>query len=123
MTGGALEKILGRLLIKQARVDGAVVQLAEREQRRQRDAAVAAFEGTVDEKREEECRDFVRKRRVRLSAEHRHLRPLHGVEQAELRFDDAGMGLIAAEFNADGAMQFDQIRNAEIARAAAGVSR
>ena len=45
----------------------------------------------------------------------------HGVEEAELRFDDAGMRLIAAELHADGAMQFDQVGNAEVARA--GVSR
>ena len=123
MSGGAFEESLGRFLIEKARIDGAIVQLTEGEQRRQRDAPVAAFERTVDEEREEERSDFVRKRRIRLSAEHRHLRALHGVEQAKLRFDDAGMRLIAAELDADGAMQFDQIGNAEIARAAAGVSR
>ena len=122
MTGRALEEILGRLLIEQARVDGAVVQLAEREQRRQRHAPVAAFERTVDEEREEESRHFVRERGVRLAAEHGDLRPLHGVEQTELRFNDARMRLIAAEFDADRAMQFDQIRNAEVARTA-GLSR
>jgi len=47
---------------------------------------------------------------------------LHGVEQTELRFDDAGMRLIAAELDADRAMQLNQVRNAEVARAA-NVSR
>jgi hypothetical protein len=46
------------------------------------------------------------------------LRPLHGVEQAELRFDDAGLRLVAAELNADRAMQLDQVRDAEVSRAA-----
>src|SRR3954467_10255882 len=57
MARRAFEQILGRFFIEQARVDGAVVQFAEGEQRRQRDAAVAAFERAVDEKREEERRD------------------------------------------------------------------
>jgi hypothetical protein len=47
---------------------------------------------------------------------------LHSVEQAELRLDDAGMRLIAAELDADRAMDLNQIGNAEVARAAA-VSR
>src|SRR5205085_2637311 len=40
--GGAAEERLRGLLVEHARVDGAVVQLAEREERGQRDAAVAA---------------------------------------------------------------------------------
>jgi hypothetical protein len=44
---------------------------------------------------------------------------LHGVEQAELRLDDAGMRLIAAELDADGAVDLNKIGNAEVARAAA----
>jgi len=43
---------------------------------------------------------------------------LHGVEQTELRLDDARMRLIAAELDADRAMQFDQVGNAQVARAA-----
>ena len=122
MAGGAFEEILGRFFIEQARIDGAVVQFAEREERRQRDAAVAAAERAVDQQCEKERRDFVRKRRVGLAAEHGYLRTLDGVEQSELRIDDAGMRLIAAELHADGAMQFDQILNAEVSRAAS-VSR
>jgi len=39
-----------------------------------------------------------------------------------LRLDHAGLRLIAAELQADRAMQFDEIGNAEVSRAAA-VSR
>src|SRR5436305_5559760 len=118
MCGRAFEKILGCLLVEQARVHRAVVQLTEREQRRQRYAPVAAFEGTVDEEREEERGHFVRERSVRLTAQHRHLRSLDGVEQSELRVDDAGMRLIAAKLDADRAMQFDQVSDAEVSSAA-----
>ena len=117
MAGRALEEILRRLFIEQARIDGAVVQLAEGEERRERDAAVAAAERTVDEKREQKCRNLVGERGVGLAAEHRHLRALDGVEQPELRVDHAGIRLVAAELDADRAVQFDQILNAEVSRA------
>jgi len=121
MTRRAFEEILGRFFIEQAGVDGAVVQFAEREERRQRHATVATAERTVDQQREKKCRDFVGECRVGLAAEHGYLRALDSVEQSELRVDDAGIGLVAAEFHADRAMQFDQVLNAEVSRA--GVSR
>ena len=122
MTGGAFEEILSRFFIEQARVDRLIIELAEGEERRQRDAAVAAAERAVDQQREKESRDFVGEGRVRLAAEHRHLRALHGIQKAELRVDHAGMRLTSAELHADGAMQFHEVLNAEIPRAGA-VSR
>src|SRR5215212_682242 len=41
---GALQKILRGFFVEDARVDGAVVQLAERDQRRERDPPIAAAE-------------------------------------------------------------------------------
>ena len=57
-----------------------------------------------DAGRVEERGHFVGERRVGLAAEHRHLRALDGIEQTELRVDDAGMCLVAAKLDADGAM-------------------
>ena len=114
IAGGALEERLGRLLVENAGVDGAVVQLRKGEERRERDAPVAAAERAVLQKREEKGRDFVAERRIGLAAEGRHLRALHGVEETELRLDDAGMRLVAAELGGDGAMQIDEVLNREI---------
>src|ERR1043165_6147474 len=115
MRGGAAEKRLRVLLSEHARVEGAVVQLAEREERGERDAAVAAAERAVRQQREEERGDFLRKRRIRLAAECRDLRPLHGVDEAELRVDDAGMRLRAAELRGDGAVQLDDVPHRQVA--------
>ena len=117
----ALEQSLSSLLVEDTRVDRAIVQLTEREERRERDAAIAPAERRVRQEREEKRGDFVRKRRIRFASERRHLRALHGVDQTELRFDDAGMRLRSAEFGADRAMQVDevlyrQITNAPVSR-------
>ena len=66
--------------------------------------------------------DRVEERGVGLAAEHGHLRTLHGIDEPELRLDDAGLRLIAAELQADGAVQLDEIGDAEVSRTAA-VSR
>jgi hypothetical protein len=42
------------------------------------------------------------------------LRPLHAVEKAESRIDNARVRLIAAELDADGAMQLDDVLNGQV---------
>jgi hypothetical protein len=74
------------------------------------------------QQREDERGHLVGELRIRLAPEGRDLGTLDRVEQTELRLDDAGLRLIAAELQADCAMQLNQIRDAEVARAAA-VSR
>jgi hypothetical protein len=118
MTRSAFEKRLGRFLIEHARVDRAIVQLAEREQRRERDAAVSSAKRRMRQQCEKKRGDFVGKRRIRFAPKSGDLRPLNGVDQSELRFDDAGMGLRAAELRADRAMKIDEILNRQIANAA-----
>jgi hypothetical protein len=118
IVAGALEQILSRLLVEDARVDGAVVQLAEGDQRRQRHAAVLAAERARLQKSEDEGCDFVGEGGIGLASEGGHLRALHGADETELRLDHAGMRLIAAELRGDGAMQLDDVLDAEIANAA-----
>src|SRR5438309_11516112 len=118
MRRGAPEQRLRRFLVEHARVDAAVVQFTEGEERRERDAAIAAAERTVGEQREDERCHFFGERRVSLPAEGRDLRALHGVDQTELRLDDAGMRGGAAELRADRAMQLNQILDGEISDAA-----
>ena len=117
MIGGALEEVLGGFLVEHARVDGLVVQLAEREHRRECEPAITAAERTVGEKREDERGDFVGERRIRFASERRDLWALNCVEKSELGFDDAGLRLISAELRADGAMEIDEILNGQIADA------
>ena len=62
--------------------------------------------------------DFVGKRRIRFAPKSGDLRPLNRVDQSELRFDDSGMGLRAAELRADRAMKVDEVLNGQIANAA-----
>jgi hypothetical protein len=50
------------------------------------------------------------------------LRTLDGVDETELRFDDARMRLRSAKLGTDGAMEIDEILNRQVASAAA-VSR
>lgn len=114
----AFEERLGRLLIEHARVDRAVVQLAKREERREGDAAVSSAKRRVRQQREEKRRDLVGKRRIRLAAQGRNLRALHGVDQSELRLDHTRMRLGAAELGADRAVQIDEILHGEVANAA-----
>ncbi|HWW61083.1 MAG TPA: hypothetical protein VN181_06940 [Thermoanaerobaculia bacterium] len=71
------------------------------------------------QQREDERRDFVGERWIRFASERRDLRALDGVEETELRVDDAGVRLIAAELEADGFVQVDEILNREITNAAA----
>src|SRR6478736_5400364 len=72
MRSRALEQSLRCLLVEHTRVDCAVVQLAEREQRRERHATIAAAERRVRQQREKKRGDFVRKRRIRLASERRY---------------------------------------------------
>jgi hypothetical protein len=118
ITRCAFEKCLGGFLVEDAAVDRLVVELTEREQRSQRDAPIASAKWTVRQKRKQERGDFVRKRRVRFAAERSNLRTLHSVDETKLRFDDAGMRLVASEFEAHCAMEIDEILNGEIPNAA-----
>src|SRR2546421_10250879 len=70
MTSHAFEKRLGGFLIENASIDAAVVDLAEREERRKSNTPVSAAERTVHEQREKKRRYFVRKRAVRFASEH-----------------------------------------------------
>ena len=118
MRGGALEKRLGGFLVENTGINRAIVQLAKCEQRGERDAAIPSAKGAVGEQREKKCGDLLRERWVSFAAEGRHLRTLDGIDQPELRFDDAGMRLRAAEFDADCAMKIDEILDGEVANAA-----
>ena len=122
MSRRALQESLERFLIEDARVDRLVVQLAECDERCERDAAVAAAERAVHQQRKQKRRDLVGKRRVRLAAEGCDLRTLNGVDETELRLDDAGMCGRSTEFRADRAVNLDQILDGEVARSSA-VSR
>jgi hypothetical protein len=42
------------------------------------------------------------------------LRPLHGIQESESRIDDARVRPIAAELDADGAMQLDDVLNGQV---------
>ena len=114
----AFEKRLGSFLVENARVDRPVVQFHKRKQRSERDAAVSSAKRTVSQQGEKKGRHFVGKRRIRFATQGRDLRPLHGVDQSELRLDHSRMRLRSAELDADRAMQLDQILNREIANAA-----
>ena len=113
----ALHERLGRPLIEHARVDRAVVQFAEGEDRCQCHAAISSAKRPRLQQCEYECRDFVGERGIGFTAERRDLRPLHRVEKSELRIDDAGMRLRATEFRADRAVQFDDVLHRQIANA------
>jgi len=69
MTGGAFDDRLGGLLVENAGVDGAIVELREGEDRRQSHAAIAALERTRLKKRKDECGDLIGKLGVCLTAE------------------------------------------------------
>jgi len=118
MRGGALDQVRGRLLIDHSEVDVAVVDLAEREERGERDAAIAAAEWAIGEEGEEERGHFFGESGIGLAPEGRDLGTLDGVDQTELRFDDAGMRLVAAELRADGAMEVDEVLDGEVADSA-----
>jgi hypothetical protein len=118
ISGRAFEKRLGRFLVEDAAIDRLVIQLAEREQRCQRHSPVSAAKWTVRQKRKQKRGDFIGKRWVRLAAEGGDLRTLDGVDETELRFDDARMRLVASEFETHGAMKIDEILNREIPNAA-----
>ena len=118
ISGRAFEERLGGFLVEDAAIDRLVIQLAEREQRCQRDSPVSSAKWTVRQKRKQKRRDFVGKRWVRFAAERSDLRPLDGVDETELRFDNSGMRLIASEFETHGAMEIDEILNGEIPNAA-----
>lgn len=70
------------------------------------------------QQREDERGDLVGERRVSLAAEGRDLRALDGVEQTELRLDDARMRGVSAEFGADGFVQLDDVLDRKVANAA-----
>jgi hypothetical protein len=70
------------------------------------------------QQREKKRGDFVGKRRIRFPSESGDLRTLNGVDQSELRLDDAWMRLRTAEFGADRPMKIDEILNRQIANAA-----
>src|SRR5690349_2368312 len=76
ITGSALEECLGGFLVEHAAINRFVVELTEREQRRERDATIASAEWTVRQKRKQERGDFVGERRVRFAAEGGDLRAL-----------------------------------------------
>jgi hypothetical protein len=114
----AFEECFGGFLVEDTSVDRLVVELTKREQRRQRDAPIASAKWTVRQQCKKKRRDFVGKRRVRFAAEGGDLRTLNGIDEAELRFDDAGMRLRPSEFKTHCAMQIDEILNGEISNAA-----
>ena len=114
---GTLEDVLRGLLVEDARVDAAVVQLAERDQRRERGAAIASAERTRLQQREDERGDLVGEAGIGLAPEGRDLRALDGAHQSELRLDYSGMRLVATELRRHRAMQLDHILHAEIAHA------
>ena len=76
------------------------------------------MEGPIRKKCEDKCRDFLGERCIRFASERRDLGTLNGVEKSELRFDDAGLRLIAAELRADCAMKIDEILDRQVAYAA-----
>ena len=118
MASRFLEEGLGGFFVEDARVDGAVVDLNECEERGQRQTPVPTSKRTVGKEREDESGDLFGKRRVGLATERRDLWALHRVEEAELRFDDSRLRLMAAELRAHRTMQFDEILNGEITNAA-----
>ncbi len=115
---GALDQRLRGLFIEHARVDRAVVQLAERNERSERHAAVLTAERTGHQQREHERGDFVREGWIGLAAEGGDLGTLDGADETELRFDDAGLRGVAAEFDGDSFVKVDQILDGEVADAA-----
>ena len=118
MSRRSFEEILRGFLVEDARVDRLVVQLAEREHRRECQPAIAPVERPIRKQCEDERSDFFWERCIRLASERGHLGALNGVEKSELRFDDAWLRLMAAELRADCAMQIDEILNRQIAYAA-----
>src|SRR5438270_480391 len=58
MRSGAFDDVLRCLLVEHARVDTAIVQLREFEDRRERNATIAAAKGPRLQKREDERRSF-----------------------------------------------------------------
>ena len=121
IAAGATKEGLRGLLIEDARVEIAVVQLTEGEQRRQRDAPVAASEGALLEKGENERGGLVGERGKRFLAESGQLRTLDGVRETELGIDHAGMCLRSAELRANGFVKIDdvlhrQVTNASVSR-------
>jgi hypothetical protein len=121
-SAGAFEERLGRLLVEDARVDRAIVDLAERDQGRQRDASILSAERSALQEREDQRRRLVGERLEGLAAEGGDLRALNGADETELRLDDARLRGVPAELRGDGLVQVDQILNGQVARAAA-VSR
>ncbi len=114
----ALEKVLCSLLVEYARVDAAVVDLAERDDRCEGHPAVSALEWPRLKQRENERRNLVGKLWVGLATKRGHLGALHGIEQPELRLDDSGMRLRTAELGRDCFVQIDEILDAQVTDAA-----
>ncbi len=114
----AFEKRFRGFLVEDAAIDRLVIQLAEREQRCQRQSTIASAKWTVRQKGKQERGDFVGKRWVRFAAKGGDLRTLDGVDETELRFDDAGMRLRSSEFETHCAMEIDEVLNGEIPNAA-----
>ena len=75
------------------------------------------MERPVREQREDKRRDFLGERRIRLASQGGDLRALDGVEQTKLRFDDAGLRLVAAVLRTDRLVQLDEIGDGEITNA------
>ena len=123
MAGGALEQVLGCLFVQYPKIERAVVQLTEGEDRCQRHSTVPSLERTVLQEGEDKRSDFVREGRVRLAAQSRDLGTLHGIHQPELRLDHARRGLIPPELDADRAVQFDEILDRQIANAGTTLNR
>ena len=70
------------------------------------------------QQREHERGDLLRKRPVSLAAERRHLRALHGGEQAVLMFHNAGLSGRSTELRRYRLVELDQILDGQVACAA-----
>lgn len=113
-TRSALQKRLGSLLVEHPSIDRAVVQFTERQQRGQRHAAISATERPrLKQSKRESCR-FIGKCGVGLASERRDLRTLYSAHQSELRLDDAGMRLRAAELGTHRLVQVDYVLDRQI---------
>lgn len=115
MTRRAANEVLKRLLVQNARVDRPLVQFAEREERCERETAIARVERVVLQKRKDESRRFVGEQRKRILAEDGNLWPLDGVEQTELRFHLARARLVTTELRAHRAVKLDEVLRSQIA--------
>lgn len=83
-TAGAAEQGLRGLLVEDARVHRAVVDLAEGHERRERDAAVLSLERAGHEQGEDQRRGLVGERRIGFASEGGDLGALDGGDEGEL---------------------------------------